>query len=93
MRTYRESARTMCKPRSGLFAAVVLSGVFLMSGSAAALPTGGLAAFASDTPSNVENVLWVCGRHRCWWVPPLAYYPPPPFVVYRYRPHWWHHHW
>jgi hypothetical protein len=90
MRLHRETDRLINKLSIGLFAGAALAGVLFVSGSAVALPTNGLAAPTSHLSTEVENVLWVCRPHRCWWIPPLAYYPPPPFVVYRFRPLWWH---
>jgi hypothetical protein len=35
-----------------------------------------------------EQVVWVCGRYRCWWRPVLMY--PTPYTYYRpyWRPDW-----
>jgi hypothetical protein len=90
MKLHRNIERIVNKPKIGLLTAAALSAVVVVPGSAAALPTSGLAVLKSNTPTKVENVLWVCRWHRCWWIPPLAYYPPPPFIVFRSRPHWWH---
>lgn len=75
-----------------LAAAAALGAVTLASGSASAMPNGGLTSISSALSSNVESVRRVCGPVRCWWRPgwyhAYGYYGP----RWRHR-WWWRHHW
>ena len=53
-----------------LFGLAALCGVALQTGSASALPLGGL---AGAVPAAAQPARWVCGPFRCWWQP--HYYP------------------
>jgi hypothetical protein len=66
-----------------LAGAAALGAVALASGSASAMPNG---LSSNALASNVEQVRWVCGPHRCWWRP--NYY----YGYYGWGPRWryWH---
>ena len=60
-----------------LLGLAALGGIALQTGSASALPLGGLAGAA---PAAAQPARWVCGPFRCWWQP--HYYPA--YRVYGY---------
>lgn len=67
-------------------AALFMSGAGITA--APAMPASDLAKAA---PSSVEEVVWICGRHRCWWRPG-RYWAHPPAVVVLAPPPFWHRH-
>jgi hypothetical protein len=69
---------------------VALGGAALAAGTASAMPIG--LATNTDIASNIDQVHWVCGPHRCWNAPDYGY-------GYGYYPHrfyggyGWHRGW
>jgi hypothetical protein len=59
--------------KMALVAATALGGAFLVSGSASAMPVGGLAAASKELSTDIQDVRWVCGYYRCWWQPNYYY--------------------
>ncbi|MGE0749429.1 MAG: hypothetical protein AB7K64_02475 [Variibacter sp.] len=58
-----------------------------VSGSATAMPLGGLSDASAAVSTQATNVRWVCGPVRCWWRPAPYYYgyyaPPRPYFYGR----------
>ena len=82
----------------GSLAAAAVLGSGLLIGQASAMPANGLAAVASHTADNIQDVRWVCGPYRCWWTPRPYWWGPRYYNYVGPRPYWgwrygWHRRW
>jgi hypothetical protein len=75
--------------------ALAASAVIFVSGlGMTAAPGMPVSDVAKAVPNAVDEVVWVCGRHRCWWRPGRYWARPPAVVVLAPPPYWrpWRRH-
>jgi hypothetical protein len=66
------------------FIGAVFGAMAFASAPASAIPVGDLGAASESLAVDAQKVVWVCGRYRCWWRPPVLYRVPYAY----YRPYW-----